>query len=45
MVKKMLLAGILILTTFLVIGCQTTQGLGEDIKWVGEKGADAVGQE
>jgi len=45
MVKKVLLAVVLIVTTFSLIGCQTTQGLGKDIKWVGEKGAEAVNQE
>ena len=29
---------------FLLFGCQTVQGLGEDIQWTGEKGAEIVGQ-
>ena len=45
MVKKALLAVVLIVTTFSFIGCKTTQGLGEDIKWVGEKGSEVVNQE
>ncbi len=45
MAKKVILAVALIVTAFLLIGCKTTQGLGEDIKWVGEKGSDVVDQE
>ncbi|MHC4337324.1 MAG: hypothetical protein ACYSTG_05155 [Planctomycetota bacterium] len=45
MAKKVILAVALIVTAFLLIGCKTTRGLGEDIKWVGEKGSDVVEQE
>jgi len=44
MVRKILVVIALTLVVFSLIGCQTVQGLGEDIKWVGEKGAELVGQ-
>ena len=42
MVRKMLLAVVLIVVMFLLIGCQAVQGLGDDIKWTGEKGAEVL---
>jgi predicted small secreted protein len=42
MLKKALLAVLLIAVMFSFIGCQTVQGLGEDITWVGERGAEVV---
>lgn len=42
MVRKVLLMVALIVAMFLLIGCQTVQGLGEDVKWVGEKGAEVL---
>jgi predicted small secreted protein len=45
MVRKVLLLVVLIVVVFSFIGCQTVQGLGEDIKWTGEKGAEVVNQE
>jgi len=44
MVRKALLAVVLIVMMFSLIGCQTVQGLGEDIKWTGEKGAEILDQ-
>jgi len=44
MVRKVLLVIALIVVSFSLIGCQTVQGLGEDIKWTGEKGAEVLGQ-
>ena len=44
MVRKIFLVIALFVVVFSLIGCQTVQGLGEDIKWVGEKGAELVGQ-
>ena len=44
MVRKVLLVIVLIVVSFSLIGCQTVQGLGEDIKWTGEKGAEVLGQ-
>lgn len=37
MIRKILLVVALIFMMFSVIGCQTVQGLGGDIKWIGEK--------
>lgn len=44
MVRKVLLLVVLIVVVFSFIGCQTVQGLGEDIKWTGEKGAEVINQ-
>ncbi len=44
MVGRVLLVIALIVVSFSLIGCQTVQGLGEDIKWTGEKGAEVLGQ-
>lgn len=44
MVRKALLAVVLIVMMVSLIGCQTVQGLGEDVKWVGEKGAEVLDQ-
>jgi len=43
MVKKVLLAAALAVAFYVLTGCQTVQGLGEDIRWTGEKGAEVVG--
>ncbi len=42
MVKKIILCAILIILSFSLISCQTVHGLGGDIKWTGEKGAQAL---
>jgi len=42
MLKKALLVAFLIAVMFSFIGCQTVQGLGQDITWVGERGAEIV---
>jgi len=42
MVKKALLLVALVILVFSLIGCQTVQGLGGDIKWTGEKGAELL---
>ncbi len=44
MVKKALLLVALVILVFSLIGCQTVQGLGGDIKWTGEKGAEVLEQ-
>ena len=43
MVRKILLVVGLILTMFLLIGCQTVQGVGRDISSVGRAGEKALG--
>lgn len=42
MVKKIILYVALIILGFSSISCQTVQGLGGDIKWTGEKGAELL---
>jgi predicted small secreted protein len=44
MAKRMLLVVALIVLLFTLVGCQTVQGLGGDIKWTGEKGAEILEQ-
>jgi len=44
MVKKILLFVVLIVVMFSLISCQTVQGIGGDIKWTGEKGAELLEQ-
>ena len=44
MLKKTLLVIALVVVVFSSVGCQTVQGLGEDIKWTGEKGAEILEQ-
>ncbi len=44
MAKKILLLVALIIVMFSLAGCQTVQGLGEDVTWVGEKGAELLEQ-
>jgi predicted small secreted protein len=43
MVKKIILYAILIILSFSSINCQTVQGVGSDIKWTGQKGAEVLG--
>ena len=42
MVRKVLLVFALVVVVFSLVGCSTVQGLGEDIKWTGEKAAEVV---
>jgi len=42
MVRKVLLVVALAVVVFSLFGCQTVQGLGEDIKWTGEKGTELL---
>jgi len=42
MFKKVLLLLALIVLLFALTGCQTVQGLGGDVKWLGEKGAEIL---
>ena len=44
MIKKALLLVALVILVFSLIGCQTVQGLGGDIKWTGEKAAEILEQ-
>ncbi len=42
MLKKILLAVILILVVLHFSGCNTVQGVGRDITWTGRAGAEAI---
>jgi len=42
MIRRVLLVVALVIVVFSLVGCQTVQGLGEDITWVGEKGSELV---
>lgn len=42
MVRKVILAVTLIVMVFSLVSCQTVQGIGADIQWVGEKGEEAI---
>lgn len=42
MVKKVLLTIALVVVVLSLLGCQTVQGIGNDISWVGKKGQDIV---
>lgn len=42
MVRKILLVVALVVVVLSLIGCRTIQGIGEDITWLGEKGAEAL---
>ncbi len=42
MVRKMLFLVCLIVLLLSLIGCQTVEGIGGDIEWVGEKAAEVI---
>ena len=42
MIRKVFFVLVLIIMMYLVVGCRTVQGLGDDIKWTGEKGAELL---
>ena len=42
MVRKVFLVMVLIVMLFSLVSCQTVQGIGADIQWVGEKGEGAI---
>lgn len=44
MFKKVILAVLLVVLCFSILGCSTVAGIGEDIKWSGEKGAEVLEQ-
>lgn len=44
MMCKVLLVFALILVIFAVSGCQTVQGIGRDLTWTGQAGADVVNE-
>jgi len=42
MMRKVLFVAVLIVMVFSLVSCQTVQGIGADIQWVGEKGEEAI---
>ena len=42
MAKKTLVVIVLIILSLSLLGCQTVQGIGKDITWSGEKGAEIM---
>ena len=42
MIRKVLLVLVLIVILFSLVSCQTVQGIGADIQWIGEKGEEAI---
>jgi predicted small secreted protein len=42
MLQKAVLAVILAVLLFSLVGCQTIEGMGKDIEWVGEQMSNAV---
>ena len=42
MIMKMLLVLALVVVFSCIVGCNTVQGVGRDIEWVGEKAAEIV---
>ena len=42
MVKRILLTAFLTALIYSLTGCGTIQGIGDDINWVGQKGADLI---
>jgi predicted small secreted protein len=42
MARKIFLIVALVIVLFSLLDCQTVQGIGEDITWVGEKGSELV---
>jgi predicted small secreted protein len=43
MLKRLVLLIILIVLLVVSVGCNTVQGVGKDIEWTGEKGAEIIG--
>ncbi len=44
MIRRVLLVVALVIAVFSLLGCQTVQGIGKDITWLGEKGSELVDQ-
>ncbi len=44
MVKKLILGRAVFILVFSLASCQTVQGIGSDITWMGQAGADILEQ-
>jgi predicted small secreted protein len=42
MIKKVILVLALIVMVFSLVSCQTVQGIGADIQWIGKKCEEAI---
>jgi predicted small secreted protein len=42
MAKKVILIAVLFIVIFLLFGCQTAQGLKEDVTYIGDKTAEII---
>jgi len=42
MIRKVLLVVALIVIVFSLMSCQTVQGIGADIQWIGQKSEEAI---
>lgn len=42
MIKKIILTVVLITLVFCLTGCQTVEGLGRDMEWIGQQMSQAV---
>jgi predicted small secreted protein len=42
MIRKVFLVVVLIVMLFSLVSCQTVQGIGADIQWIGEKSEEAI---
>lgn len=42
MIRKVFILAVLVLMLFSLVSCQTVQGIGKDIQWIGEKGEQAI---
>ena len=42
MMRKVLIVAVLVVMLFSLVSCQTVQGIGKDIQWIGEKGEQAI---
>jgi predicted small secreted protein len=45
MFRTIILALVLIALIAVLVGCNTVQGLGKDIEWTGQKGAEVLSGE
>jgi predicted small secreted protein len=42
MIRKVFILVVLFVMLFSLVSCQTVQGIGKDIQWIGEKGEQAI---
>ncbi len=42
MLKRIILAAVLLVLMVILLGCNTVEGMGKDIEWVGQKGEEVL---